>query len=438
MSDVRDAEALARWLDGEPGVEPPAGLDPDVVEGISALRPDLAPPFRVTVEQILATITDGPLADPAAVQAAASRLHDWLEANPGQPPPPDIDPAVLETAYALRPDLAPAPRVTIDDVLSELSTGPLAEPTPEAQAPVSLDAARAGRGRWWAWSGVGVAAMAAMAVLFVLPIAHMAGDEKSMSVGAPATDGYSRAAEEAPRMAKKARKKARKKAKRAAKRAPARARAASPTKVAATTYAPAQQDNDQAKVADYRSQLDALERRDEPVVLAAADEQPLEAVFGTRGETRGLPAPAPPPTMSSGMAAPEPPMPLDAAPTTTSTRKTKRADMARSVAAAAAPAAPAPIDADTEESEDEPASGRVVIRMAPESGVTGIELRCSTGYRMRKAVNTGLVTFRNVPDSPCTLYFRGGVPARFGTVHPGQTLTCRVHEGTATCTATDS
>lgn len=428
MSDVRDAEALARWLDGEPGVEPPAGLDPDVVEGISALRPDLAPPFRVTVEQILATITDGPLADPAAVQAAASELHRWLEANPGQPPPPNIDPAVLETAYALRPDLAPAPRVTIDDVLGELSTGPLAEaePAPESSAPVSLDAARARRGRWWAWSGLGVAAMAATAVLFVLPIAHLAGDDKSMSAGTPATDVYSRAAEDAPRMAKKA-KKARKasKAKRAAKRTKDQGQAAATTRVSSTAYAGPQKEGEHKKAEQYQSQLEALERRDEPVVLAEADEAPLGLVYGARPQDTGVRAPpsAPPRPASR---------PRAAAPARESARKLKRATGASSLEEAApVPASPAS-DA-MEDHAAEPGPGTIVIRLKSSFDVHGIELSCSGGYRMRKAVNAGTVTFRNVPDSPCSLYFRGGVPARYSPVRPGQELTCQLIGSTAIC-----
>ncbi len=62
------ARALAEWLD-DPSSGPPPELEPDVVEGISGLRPDLAPPPRVTAESILAGVTSGPLAVPSSATA---------------------------------------------------------------------------------------------------------------------------------------------------------------------------------------------------------------------------------------------------------------------------------------------------------------------------------------------------------------------------------
>lgn len=53
-------------------------------------------------------------------------LATWLDAHPGEAPPEGIDPAVVEAVYALRPDLAPAPRVTLDDILGGVTTGPFA------------------------------------------------------------------------------------------------------------------------------------------------------------------------------------------------------------------------------------------------------------------------------------------------------------------------
>jgi len=60
----------------------------------------------------------------------ARRLAEWLDGHPGTDPPLDLDPEVVEAVYALRPDLAPAPRVSADDILAELATGPLAEGAP--------------------------------------------------------------------------------------------------------------------------------------------------------------------------------------------------------------------------------------------------------------------------------------------------------------------
>lgn len=59
----------------------------------------------------------------------AGSLGRWLERGPGTIPPEDIDSDVIEAVYALRPDLAPAPRLTADDILASVTRGPLADPT---------------------------------------------------------------------------------------------------------------------------------------------------------------------------------------------------------------------------------------------------------------------------------------------------------------------
>jgi hypothetical protein len=66
MSHDEHGTALARWLASEPGTEPPEELDDDVVEAIVALRPERAPPPSVTADDILALVSSGPLAAPAA------------------------------------------------------------------------------------------------------------------------------------------------------------------------------------------------------------------------------------------------------------------------------------------------------------------------------------------------------------------------------------
>ncbi|MBN2799909.1 MAG: hypothetical protein JXX28_12255 [Deltaproteobacteria bacterium] len=71
MSSERQADQLARWLEGAPGSQPEDALDQDVLEAIYALRPERAPAARVTVDDILAGVTEGPFAA-AAPSAAAS------------------------------------------------------------------------------------------------------------------------------------------------------------------------------------------------------------------------------------------------------------------------------------------------------------------------------------------------------------------------------
>lgn len=61
MNEEAQAELLAAWLAGEhEGI--PEGLDPDVVEATLSLRPELAPPPALTADDILASVTTGPLA----------------------------------------------------------------------------------------------------------------------------------------------------------------------------------------------------------------------------------------------------------------------------------------------------------------------------------------------------------------------------------------
>ena len=110
---------------------------------------------------------------PTAIEDQATRLAQWLEERPGASPPDNVDPQVLEALWVLRPDLAPAPRVTVDDILASVTAGPFApgvEPL-EAHRRTMAAPVRAGRrsraGAWW--SGAGVLAVAALALVVVQP-----------------------------------------------------------------------------------------------------------------------------------------------------------------------------------------------------------------------------------------------------------------------------
>jgi hypothetical protein len=65
---------------------------------------------------------------------SAVALAQWLEDHPGTPPPPDLDPEVVQAVYALRPELAPAPRLSADDILASVTRGPLADPRVSAES----------------------------------------------------------------------------------------------------------------------------------------------------------------------------------------------------------------------------------------------------------------------------------------------------------------
>ena len=170
MSEIQQAQALADWLaDGEGGTPV---LDADVLEAIYALKPALAPAHAVTIDDILDSLTDGPLVDPAVAESLAA----WLGSPPGTPPPRNLPVGVVEATYALRPELAPAPRLSIDDVLSGLSEGPLAaqeNPTLRVvETPTVAAPSTAPSGRWTNLGGTrvwGAVALAAAILLTVIP-----------------------------------------------------------------------------------------------------------------------------------------------------------------------------------------------------------------------------------------------------------------------------
>lgn len=100
----------------------------------------------------------------------ASLLADWLRSPPGADPPPGLDPDVVEGVYALRPERAPAPRVTVEDILAGPAAEPVraggaAAPPPPAGDVVSLAPRRSSSMRLWAMVGT---IAAAAAVLFVV------------------------------------------------------------------------------------------------------------------------------------------------------------------------------------------------------------------------------------------------------------------------------
>jgi hypothetical protein len=179
MSENLEAQALADWLAGPPHGAVPDTLDADVAEAIIALRPEYAPPHTVNIESVLATLTEGPLVDPAIADA----LRQWLESKPGTPPPPNLPVGVVEATYALRPELAPSLGLNIDDVLNEVNAGPLAGaevvPLQPQGGPPQTDriASRAlgsTRRKWWTGTAVTATAVAATTLLFVGPMADKA------------------------------------------------------------------------------------------------------------------------------------------------------------------------------------------------------------------------------------------------------------------------
>ncbi len=434
MSNVHEAEALARWLQSAPGTEPPPGVDPDVVEGILALRPDLAPPHRITVDDVLSALTEGPLADPGAVTAAAQQLHAWLEAHPGQEPPAELDPVVVEAAYALRPDLAPAARVTIDDVMAEITTGPLASHKPITNEPISLDAERTKRAPWWAWSGLGVAAVAATAILFVIPIAHMAdiSPTSKKSAAVPNTSASSaKRAKKAKKMAKKMERPDAVKVGRQAARKRGAGAAAPQQLSASTTVADKGGQAGADNVRAHRKTLQALEARSESPGIVAPPA--VEAAYAP-------PAPAPVAEVAdyeNTVSAPASPRSAAEPPSATGKRKRSARggymDADDAYMAAESSHAEGAVD---EQKEEEMVPARTLeVRMTQDGIASGVELTCFDGYRIRKTLKRNRTLFTQIPQGACTLIFRGGVSAR-RIVQPGEeNLVCSLDGTFFSCKA---
>ena len=136
----------------------------------------------------------------------AQALARWLEEHPGQAPPPDVDPEVIEALYALRPDLAPPPNVRIEDIFAAVESGPFATKRDDeemiTEEVVSLAAERAKRvpsevapapavrkTPWWSAPGMGALAAAALALIVILPTAGILLTQKDavIETGAPAS-----------------------------------------------------------------------------------------------------------------------------------------------------------------------------------------------------------------------------------------------------------
>ncbi|MEN0062795.1 MAG: hypothetical protein AAGA48_11640 [Myxococcota bacterium] len=167
--DEDQAKQLARFL--ESGSHDDAvGIDDDVKHAIFALRPDLAPAPRVTVDNILSSVTRGPLA-PDDLSATPASLRSREGAEVVMFPGAEESPAAADDASTVHGDASPK------------SSPPR-------------------RGRW-AWlggtSGVGLA-LAAAATLFLVsrPVIEEAVESPTSVASAPTEEAGKREAEFEP------------------------------------------------------------------------------------------------------------------------------------------------------------------------------------------------------------------------------------------------
>lgn len=200
MNESSQAERVARWLDQPMGGDVPDDVDADVIEAIFALRPEAAPAPRITIDDILAEVVEGPLSSVTAQEDDEALALVRTMSDPDESI--DADPVALQGLYALRPDRAPAPRLDIDDILASVTAGPFAARpaganTPMAaagpdEAPANVIPLRA-RGRWLL-PGLGAMLAAALALLVVLPTT----DELPTGFPAPPTGQHASPPADAP------------------------------------------------------------------------------------------------------------------------------------------------------------------------------------------------------------------------------------------------
>lgn len=80
------------------------------------------------------------------------------------------------------------------------------------------------------------------------------------------------------------------------------------------------------------------------------------------------------------------------------------------------------------------ADGRVNVILTTEMPPGAwLELTCSGGFRARADVKTNTAVFDGVPNEECTLFFKGGPPAKYRPMRWG-TWSCGLSGTTAVCT----
>jgi hypothetical protein len=72
------------------------------------------------------------------------------------------------------------------------------------------------------------------------------------------------------------------------------------------------------------------------------------------------------------------------------------------------------------------------VRITPPDANSSVELVCSS-KRDRASFRGGAASFSGVPNEDCQLFFKGGVPGKYGPVRGGQSVTCEMIGSTANC-----
>ena len=107
--------------------------------------------------------------------------------------------------------------------------------------------------------------------------------------------------------------------------------------------------------------------------------------------------------------------------------------VARRPARSSAPAR-APAQRSTTSRAGSAGRGTVIIKLPDSTQASAAELVCTAGaYRLRKPFSSGVASFSGVPGGACTVFFKGGIPAKFSPVTAGRSYTCNIMGITAVC-----
>ncbi len=77
--------------------------------------------------------------------------------------------------------------------------------------------------------------------------------------------------------------------------------------------------------------------------------------------------------------------------------------------------------------------GTLTVTMTDGSPVTGFEVNCPSGFRERGTIRGTSGSVANVPNEPCTIFFKGVGSAKWGPVTGGRSVKCRIEGSTGVC-----
>ncbi|MBT3221643.1 MAG: hypothetical protein HN348_21405, partial [Proteobacteria bacterium] len=74
----------------------------------------------------------------------------------------------------------------------------------------------------------------------------------------------------------------------------------------------------------------------------------------------------------------------------------------------------------------------ITIKITDGTKFTSLEVKCQNGFRARGSFSGGSATVQSVPIEDCTVFFKGGAPAKTA-IRGGQTKSCSFEGATSNC-----